>query len=544
MKDEILEILRLSDRALSIFEIESKLSSKGGLGTLLLVLNELEKESLVYHSHKDKYMLLANSHLKKGVMRANKKGFGFVSVEGLDDDIYIHESNMNGAIHDDIVLVELISKKNEERMEGRVLKIVKRELETFVGEIYVKKGVYRVKLDDSKINLDIEIPKKNCRNAVPGHKVLVRLTSKLGKNRYQGEVLEILGHRDDPGVDILSIIYKHGIDTSFSEEALRELDSIPQEVLPSEIDGRRDLRNEVIFTIDGNDTKDIDDAISIEKMSNGHYKLGVHIADVSYYVKENSALDKEAMERGTSVYLVDRVIPMLPHELSNGICSLNPNVDRLAISCVMEIDETGKQVDYEIFESVIRSRIQMTYQNVNAILEQGVIPEGYADYVEKLHMMSELSAILRKRKDARGYLDFDVDEAKILVDDQCHPIDIVLRERGTGEKLIEDFMICANECVASHIFYMELPFIYRVHDYPKEEKIREFVSFLGTLGYQLPLNIKDTSPKTIQKLLSFLQDKKEFKILSNLLLRNMKKAVYQVQNIGHYGLARDRKSVV
>lgn len=539
MKDRILEILKSSDKALSLFEIESQLgtSSSIELKDLILVLNELEKECLVYHSHKDKYMLLENSHLKKGVMRANKKGFGFVSVQGMDDDIYIHESNMNGAIHDDIVLVEILSKKDVDRMEGRILKIVKREIETLVGEIYYKKGVCHVKLDDSKLNLEVEIPKKNSRNAVSGHKVLVKLTNKISKNRYQGEVLEILGHRDDPGVDILSIIYKHNIDTSFSEEALAELDSIPQEVLPSEIVGRRDLRDEVIFTIDGNDTKDIDDAISIEKMSNGHYKLGVHIADVSYYVKENSALDKDAMERGTSVYLVDRVIPMLPHELSNGICSLNPNVLRLAISCVMEFDETGKQVDYEIFESVIRSRIQMTYQNVNAILEEGMIPEGYSDYVEKLHLMEELSSLLRKRKDQRGYLDFDVDEAKILVDDQCHPIDIVLRERGTGEKLIEDFMIAANECVATHIFYMELPFIYRVHDYPDEEKIRDFLSFLGTLGYQLPLNVKDTSPKTMQKLLTFLQDKKEFKILSSLLLRNMKKAVYQVQNIGHYGLA-------
>jgi len=539
MKNKILEILKNSDRALSVFEIEDLLSLNGkeDLKLLLIVLNELEKESLIYHSNKDKYMLLENSHLKKGIMRANKKGFGFVSVDGMDEDIYISADNINGAIHDDIVLVEIISKKDLAKVEGRVLRVIKRELETFVGEVIFKKGICTIKLDDKKLNLDISIPKKNIKNIVNGHKVLVKLTNKLGKNRYNGEILKVLGHKDDPGVDILSIIYKYDIDTSFKEEVIKELESIPESVSEDEIKNRKDLRDEIIFTIDGKDTKDIDDAISIKKLDNGNFLLGVHIADVSYYVKENSALDKEAMERATSVYLVDRVIPMLPHELSNGICSLNPNVERLTISCIMEFDENGNQVDYEIFESVIKSRIQMTYENVNLILENGIICDGYDEYVPYLKLMEELSIILRKMKDRRGYLDFDVDEAKILVDETCHPKDIVLRERGVGEKLIEDFMIAANECVATHIFYMDLPFIYRVHDYPKEEKIREFLSFLGTIGYQLPLNIKDTSPKTIQKLLDFLKDKNEFKILSSLLLRNMKKAVYDPQNIGHYGLA-------
>ena len=309
------------------------------------------------------------------------------------------------------------------------------------------------------------------------------------------------------------------------------------EVLPEEYHDRRDLRDQMIFTIDGDDTKDIDDAISIEKFANGHYKLGVHIADVSYYVKEGSPLDNEAMERGTSVYLVDRVIPMLPHELSNGICSLNPNVDRLAISCVMEFDSTGKQLNYEIFPSVIKSRIQMTYKKVNSILEKNVVPEGYEPYAENLREMAELATILRKAKVRRGYINFDIDEAKILVDENCKPTEITVRERGVGENLIEDFMIAANECVATHIYFMNLPFIYRVHEVPKEEKIRSFLGFVSNLGYSIPGDIKDTKPTTMQRILKALEDKPEYKILSSLLLRCMQKAVYKPVNLGHYGLA-------
>ena len=296
-------------------------------------------------------------------------------------------------------------------------------------------------------------------------------------------------------------------------------------------------RKEEIFTIDGDDTKDIDDAISVEKLPNGNYKLGVHIADVSYYVREGSPLDNEAMERGTSVYLVDRVIPMLPHELSNGICSLNPNEDRLAISCVMEFNKSGKQISYEIFESVIRSNIQMTYKKVNSILEKNEVPEGYEPYVDTLKTMSELATILRKEKIRRGYIDFGVDEAKILVDEKCVPTDIVLRDRGVGENLIEDFMIAANECVASHIYFMNLPFIYRVHEYPQEEKIRSFLGFISGLGYHVNGNIKDFKPTTMQNILEQLKDKPEYKILSTLLLRSMQKAVYRPENLGHYGLA-------
>ena len=541
MRDNLLNILKNSDKALDIYEIQSLLgiNSVEEIKELSDELRKMEDETIVYHSNKDKYMLLENSHLRKGIMRANKKGFGFVEVDNMDDDIYIAQDDMNGAIHDDVVLVEITSKMHLDRLEGRVLKIVERKTKQFIGLIkFDKKGVGHVELDDHKVKLDIFISKEDSLNAVDGHKVVVELGKKLDNNgKYEGKVVEIIGHINDPGVDILSIIYKYNINTEFPDDVKEEVSKIPMEVYDVELKDRRDLRNEVIFTIDGDDTKDIDDAISIKKLPNGHYQLGVHIADVSYYVREGSPLDNEAMERGTSVYLVDRVIPMLPHELSNGICSLNPNVDRLAISCVMEFDSNGKQLDYEIFQSVIKSRIQMTYKKVNSILEKDIIPDGYEDYVEDLKTMSELANILRKAKVKRGYIDFEVDEAKILVDENCVPIDVVLRDRGTGEKLIEDFMIAANECVASHIYFMNLPFIYRVHEYPKEEKIRSFLGFISGLGYKVTGNIKDFKPTTMQNILGQLKDKPEYKILSTLLLRSMQKAVYKPENLGHYGLA-------
>lgn len=539
MKDKILDILKTVGRALKYEEIDSLLNIKTIEETKEMAdtLSQLEKDGEIYHSNKDRYMLFSDCNLKKGILRVNKKGFGFVEVNNEEEDIFISFDNLKDAIDGDFVIAEVTATKDDGRREGRILRVIKRGVSTVVGEIYFKRGIGYIIPDDKKLKLFIEIPKKKNMGAVDGHKVVVAIDSFKKGGKCVGEVIKIIGHKNDPGIDILSIVEKYEIKNEFDQEVIEQLDSIPEEVRESDKKGRRDLTDEVIFTIDGDDTKDIDDAISIEKLSNGHYKLGVHIADVSYYVKEGSALDNEAMERGTSVYLVDRVIPMLPHKLSNGICSLNPGVERLAISCVMEIDNKGKTVDYEIFESVIKSRIQMTYKKVNKILEEDIVPDGYEDYVDKLKLMKQLSDIIREMKLKRGYLDFDVDEAKILVDENCVPTDIVLRNRGAGEMLIEDFMIQANECVATHVFYMNLPFIYRVHEYPKEDKIKGFLAFIQTLGYTVPGNIKDTSPKSMQKLLEYLKDKKEFKILSSLLLRNMQKAVYLPQNLGHYGLA-------
>ena len=540
MKDNIINILKNTDKALSVFEIEDALGIKDVEKTkeLLKELHDLEEETIVYHSNKDKYMLLENSHLRKGVMRANKKGFGFVEVDNLDDDIYVSQDNMNGAIHDDIVLVEITSKMKLDRLEGRVLKIIKRQVEQYIGEInFDKKDKGIITLDDKKINLDIFVERKNSLNAVDGHKVVVELIKHINNTKYEGKVTEIIGHKNDPGIDILSIVKKYNINTDFPDDVKEEVSKMPMEVLDSDLDGRRDLRDLEIFTIDGDDTKDIDDAISINRLSNGHYELGVHIADVSYYVKEGSPLDNEAMERGTSVYLVDRVIPMLPHELSNGICSLNPNVDRLAVSCVMEFDDNGKQLKYEIFPSVIRSRIQMTYKKVNSILEKNVVPEGYEPFEKSLRLMQELALILQKAITRRGYINFDVNEVKILVDENCKPTEVKVRETGLGERLIESFMIAANECVASHVYFMNLPFIYRIHEVPKEEKIRSFLSFVSSLGYTITGDVTNLKPTTMQRILKQLDDKPEYKILASLLLRSMQKAIYSPDNLGHYGLA-------
>ncbi len=534
MRESILKILEESERSLTVFEIEERLETNN-LEELLKVLNELEMETLVYHTNKDKYMLFKDSHLLKGVLHSNKKGFGFVDVDDSDVDIYIPKENINGALHGDLVVVELVNKKGLDRVEGRIVKVLKHESNTYVGEINFKNNVGYVTLDEDKVNLEVVVAKENSLNAVDGHKVVIGIVKRISNKKAEGKVVKIIGHKNDPGVDILSIVYKYGINTSFPEEVTEEVKSIPMEVTEADLKGRRDLRDKIIFTIDGDDTKDIDDAISIKK-DGDIYTLGVHIADVSYYVKEGSPLDKEAMDRGTSVYLVDRVIPMLPHELSNGICSLNPNVDRLAISCVMKYDSEGKLLDYDIFPSVIKSRKQMTYKNVNSILEKNIVPEGYEEFVADLKTMSEFATILRRMKVKRGYLDFDVDEAKILVDENCVPYEITKRERGSGENLIEDFMIAANECVAMHIYNMDLPFIYRIHESPKEEKIRDFLGFVSNLGYQVTGDLKGNKSTAIQKLLKFVREKKEGPILTSLLLRCMQKAIYSPTNVGHFGL--------
>ena len=536
MEQQIIDLLKSEDKAFKIEEINDYLgfTTASQLKELLKVLNEMEDSLKIYRTKKNNYLLFTNSHLKIGSLIANKKGFGFVDIEG-DSDVFIAPTNLNGAIHGDKVIVEITSPKGID-LEGRIVKIVDRKFKQMVGEIFYKKNKPYLKLDDERVKLDIEIDKKKTMNAMDGHKVLVKLTNKIGQRAYRAEVIKVLGHKNDPGVDILSITNEMGIPDTFSESVEEELNNIPLEVSEADLKNRTDLTNEVIFTIDGDDTKDIDDAISIEKIGK-NYKLGVHIADVSYYVKPNTALDSEAFERGTSVYLADRVIPMLPHKLSNGICSLNPNVVRLAISCIMEIDNNGNVVDYEIKETYIKSRIQMTYKKVNKILEENIVSEGYEPYVEKLHLMSELADILRKNKERRGYIDFDIDESKIIVDNDGRAIDVTLRNRGTGEKLIEDFMIVANETVATHVYYMELPFVYRIHGEPSEEKINNFLRFLNILGYKIKGNLDKLTPKTMQDILKQLKEKKEFHLLSALLLRSMQKAIYDSTNIGHFGIA-------
>ena len=540
MQEQIIKVLTKEKRALSVHELNDLLGLSGtdAFKELLKNLNEMEDNLLIYRTNHDNYMIFNNSNLKIGKMLATKKSYGFVDIEG-DEDVFIPPNCMNNAIHGDKVVVEITSKKGT-ALEGRIVRIVERRLDRMVGEVVFKKGIPYVELDNEKLKLTVILDKKDAKNVVDGHKVYIKIANKIENNTYRGELIEILGHKNDPGVDILSIVRKFGINDTFSDSVMREVDKIPDTVSEEEKIGRRDLREEVIFTIDGDDTKDIDDAISIKKLENENYELGVHIADVSYYVKEGTELYNEALDRGTSVYLADRVIPMLPHKLSNGICSLNPGVDRLAISCIMEIDKNGNTVSYDIFESVIKSKKQMTYKNVNKILEENTIPEGYEEFKDKLLLMEELAQILRKHKEKNGYIDFDIDESKIIVDENGKAIDVVLRNRGIGEKLIEDFMIAANEAVATCVYFMELPFIYRVHGEPSEEKITKFTNFVSSLGYTITGKLNEITPKVMQNILKQLSDKKEYHILSSLLLRSMQKAVYDTVNIGHFGLASER----
>ncbi len=538
MKDRILNILKEQDKAYTAFELKDILgiNTTEEIENMLKVLNELESDLTIYHTNKDKYMAFEYSHLKKGKISVSEKGFGFIIMED-EEDIHVDNKHLNGAVDGDMVIAEITNKNTGAKKEGRVLRIASRNYGPLVGEYIYNDGKPTIKVNDRKFKQTIVLTKESTKNAVEGHIVVANVIKELGNNAVLAEITTIIGHKNDVGVDIEALVYKHMFSPKFPDEVLEELDNIPDEVREEDKVGRKDLTGEVIFTIDGDDTKDIDDAISIKKLDNGNYELGVHIADVSYYVKPGTKLYDEAYERGTSVYLVDRVIPMLPHKLSNGICSLNPNVERLAQSCVMEIDNKGNVVSHEIFESVIKSRIQMTYKKVNKWLEQDIIEEGYEPFTEKLTLMKELADIIRQNREARGAIDFETDEAKIIADETGKPVDVILRERASGEMMIEDFMIIANETVASHVFYMELPFVYRVHGTPKEEKINDFLDFVSSLGYKITGKVNIQYPSSIQNILDQLKDKKEYKILSSLMLRAMQKAVYQPENIGHFGLA-------
>lgn len=538
VKEKIVELMSGIHEAKKAIEINDMLGLKTAseYKELQEALDELVKEYVVFFTKKEKYILLKNCPgLKVGKLSVNKKGFGFVILDK-EDDLYVEASNMNGAIDGDIVLAEKFM--SGVRKEAKVIRIIKRELDDLVGEVaYNEKGKPILILDDNKKDLTIELTGEKLKDCVEGHKVLVKALKEINKRKYLCEVIKVIGHKNDPGTDILSIAYRHGIYEDFGEEVEKELESIPNQVSEKDLKGRKDLTNEVIFTIDGDDTKDIDDAISIKMKENGNYELGVHIADVSNYVKENTALGDAAYERGTSSYLADTVIPMLPHKLSNGICSLNEGEVRLSMSCVMEINHKGKVVDYDIFPSYIKSRKKMTYKKVNDIIIRDIVAPGYEEFVDDLKLMNELHKILRKEKINRGYINFEIDEAKIIQDENGKAIDVVKRVREEGEMLIEDFMIAANETVAGHIFQMDLPFIYRVHEDPKPEKIEEFMNLVKILGYKLTGNVNSITPKTMDNILSQLKDKKEFEILSALLLRSMRKAEYSKDNLGHFGLA-------
>ena len=537
MKEQIIETLKNDTKAQSIKEIKERLGIKSfeKLEELEKDLEELTKDGIVHESRQHEFLLMKNTKtLKCGKLHINKSGNGFVEIGNGIPDIFIKEAYLNGAINNDFVEVDLVNNKGI--LEYKVLKVLKRYLTNLVGEMVKRKNKLIFKPDDEKLDIIVNITKESKKQCVEGHKVLVEIIKEISKKNFLGKVTKIIGHKNDPGVDIISIALRHGIEIEFNENVKNELKYIPSEVTEDELKNRVDLTSKMIFTIDGDDTKDIDDAISIEK-DNDIYTLGVHIADVSHYVKIGSSLYESAFARGTSSYLADTVIPMIPHQLSNGICSLNPNVIRLTISCEMKINSKGKVLEYDIFPSYIKSRKQMTYKNVNKILMENTIPEGYEEYADSLKEMKELANILRKEKESRGYIDFGLDEAKVIQDKNGKAIDIVKRTSGDGEKLIEDFMIAANETVATHINNMDLPFIYRVHDIPNTEKIEDFKNLIKQLGYNINININKITPLTMQQILNDLRDKKEFTILSDMLLRSMKKAIYSTTNIGHFGLA-------
>ncbi len=546
MREEILNLLK-DGKALDFMEISKRLGYTKDMDELLASkLTEMVNNFDLHLSNKGRYMLFKdntkNDNYFKGKFMDTNGAYGFVRVEGLDDDIFIPGNKTMGAINGDEVLVYLVKgSKDGKKMEGEVVKIINREVNNKVGEVYHYDGKIMVSLDDKKFKKLIYLKSTpETRRLVDGDKVVVSFTSsKSNRDEITAEFIKRIGHITDPGINILSKIADHEIETEFSDEYMEELAKLPTEVSAKDIEGRRDLRDKMIFTIDGDDTKDIDDAISFEKLPNGHFKLGVHIADVSHYIKENSALDLEARRRGTSTYLVDRVIPMFHHQISNGICSLNPDEDRLTISCEMEIDEKGKLVSYDIFPSVIHSRKQMTYKKVNEILEHDNIPEGYEEYAETLKNMQDLAHLIRAERTNRGAIDFDTDEAKIIANETGKPIDVVLRERGEGEKLIEDFMVRANETVASHFFYLDLPSLYRVHGMPDEERLERFLKILSGLGISVKADLKNMKPKVIQKIVEELKQYPEFRVLATKLLSCMDKAIYSPENIGHFALASE-----
>lgn len=515
--------------------------SKEDRGELNRILNELLAEGKLSLTRKGKFIKAKYSDKELiGTFISHPKGFGFVEIDGREEDLYIPENFVNGAFHKDTVKVLLLSGQNGRRQEAQVVEILARGIKQIVG-IYDKgnKNYGFVIPDNTKISEDVFVPVERSKGAVSGHKVVCEITD-YGKNnrKPEGRITEILGHVNDPGVDIMSIVKGYELPIEFSEKIMHQVERVASEVSEADMAGRRDLRDVQMVTIDGEDAKDLDDAVSLAR-DGVMYQLGVHIADVTNYVQENSALDWEARERGTSVYLVDRVIPMLPHKLSNGICSLNAGENRLALSCLMTIDQKGEVVSHEIVESVIKVNRRMSYTSVRKILEdkdEAEIKE-YEELVPMFELMRELAGILREKRKKRGSIDFDFPESKIILDKQGHPIEIKPYERNVATKIIEDFMLIANETVAEHFHWMELPFVYRTHDNPDPEKISKLSTFIRNFGYSIKSRQEEIHPKELQKLLAKIEDTPEEALISRLTLRSMKQAKYTIDCTGHFGLA-------
>ncbi|MEQ8141537.1 ribonuclease R [Enterococcus sp. LW22] len=522
---------------------------------LVQTIAQMEREQSVVFTKKGKVKLPLKPVLIEGTFRANERGFGFVTIDPEEDDIYIPKEATGYAMDGDTVAIDIIKTADtamDRGAEGKVVEIRKRATTQLAGEF--------VAYTDDEINetdlYGVVIPKDKKLNQfkvyaaaegirpVDGSIVMVELTHYPEKNyatSLEGIVKQVIGHKNDPGMDILSIVVSNGIPTKFPDDVLAEADQVPDTINEKDLVGRRDLREQLIVTIDGEDAKDLDDAVTVKKLANGNYFLGVHIADVSNYVTEGSQLDREAYERGTSVYLTDRVIPMIPQRLSNGICSLNPHVPRLTMSCEMEIDPNGQVVSHDIFPSVIQTTERMTYTAVNQILEEEdeQVMERYQQLVPMFQEMQELHQILEEMRIRRGAISFEDREAKILVEPDGQPTDILLRSRGVGERLIESFMLAANETVAEHFNKRNFPFIYRIHEQPKEEKMQRFFDFASALGIVVRGTKGTITPKDLQKVIENVEDKPESAVINTMLLRSMQQARYSEDNFGHYGLAAE-----
>ncbi len=536
-------------KPLTIQELEAVfgLESAADFKEFVQLLNRLEEEGKIVRTRSNRYGVPERMNLVRGRLEAHSKGYGFVIPEdGGGEDIYIHALDMKGAMHRDTVLVRVQKRSRDGRAEGEIVRILKRANQTVVGTYRDERHFGLVIPDDRRITTDILIPQGASNQAQEGQKVVVRITKYPEKRlSAEGEVIEVLGYKNEPGVDILSIIRKYDLPEKFPAEVLAEAERVPEEVALEEIAQRRDLRGKTIVTIDGEDAKDLDDAVSVERLPNGNWLLGVHIADVSYYVREGSALDQEAYRRGTSVYLVDRVIPMLPPRLSNGICSLHPRVDRLTISCEMEINSHGDVVNHAIFPSVIRTVERMSYRDVYELLKGSDrdlvryerLRKRYEALLPLFQEMEQLALALRSKRLRRGAIDFDFPEAKILVDATGKPVEILRQERTIAEQIIEEFMLAANETVAEHFHWLQQPFLYRVHEDPDSDKMLSFAQFIANFGYHIQGKVNRIHPKALQEVLTEIADTPEEQVISTVMLRSLKQARYDEQNLGHFGLA-------
>ena len=513
---------------------------KNEYNDFLEVLGKLELEMKVQKNRKSRYRIAEKTYYD-GIYRKNQKGFGFVKLDEQEDEIYVSKDNSLNALNGDRVLIEIIEEKNKvKRAEAKVVRILKHEKDTIVGIFQNSRNFGFVVPDDKSFGTDIYISKKNMGKARNNHKVLVKITKypQNGK-KAEGKILEVLGNVNEAGVDMLSLIKEYKLPSTFPEQVVQEAKRCGNKVDKKDIPNRVDLRNQIIFTIDGEDAKDLDDAVRVEKLENGNYKLGVHIADVSYYVKEDSLLDQEALLRGTSIYMLGRVIPMLPRELSNGICSLNAGEDRFTLSCVMEIDQKGNVISAEVFKGVINVTERMSYTDVQAILDESDknIMKKYEKYIPDFKLMEELALILKNKRMEQGYLNLDIPESKIDLDIDGKVINVSKYETSFSHEIIEQFMLTANETIAEKFFWLDAPFIYRVHEDPDIEKIQELNKFLFNFGLKIKANKDNIYPKEFSKILEEIKGKEEEKVVSNLVLRTLKVARYEAENKGHFGIA-------